>query len=232
MIKLFCIPHSGASAAVYSKWSKLFQENIQVVPIELAGHGTRINETCYKDVESSAKDIAQKISGLICGEDYAIWGHSLGSLLAFETYYQLMELNIKKPLHMFFSGRKAPNDGNNETHFYQLPDDEFAEAVETYGGTTKEVFDNEILKELFLPILRADFEMGETYKYKEKERKIACDITIVNGKDDLSVSQSDMKIWNTCNEGTCNIKYYNGGHFYLFESCEEVIKLIQDTLVS
>lgn len=230
MLKLFCIPHSGASAMVYSKWNKSPNEYIAFIAVEVAGHGMRMNEKCFVDVHDSAKDLAQRIASEVGDEDYAILGHSLGALIAYETYYELMKLGIKNPVHMFFSGRKAPNDMADETDFYRLPDEEFIKVVESYGNTTKEVFEDETLRELFLPILRADFEMGETYRYQEKTEKINCDITVMNGKQDLSVFMSDMKLWSECSSGNCYIRYYQGGHFFLFETMEEVIEMIYESL--
>lgn len=232
MIKLFCIPHSGASAMVYSKWKGLSNLPMDLVAVEVAGHGTRMREKCFLDVYESAKDLAQFISSQIDDDDYAILGHSLGALLAFETYFALMRMGVKKPVHVFFSGRKAPGDMDEETDFYLLPDDEFIKVVESYGNTTKEVFEDKSLRELFLPILRADFQMGETYRYKERTEKISCNITVMNGRQDLSVQKSDMNLWSEHTSGECDIKYYQGGHFFLFETMDEILQMMYESITA
>lgn len=232
MIKLFCIPHSGASAMVYSKWRKLPNLQMELIAVEVAGHGTRMREKCFVDVYESAKDLAQQIASQIGEEDYAILGHSLGAVLAYETYFALVKMGVKKPIHMFFSGRKAPGDLDEETEFYLLPDEEFIEVVEAYGSTTKEAFENPALRELFLPILRADFQMGETYRHKERSEKIDCDITVMNGNEDLSVRNSDMNLWSEYTSGKCDIQYYQGGHFFLFEKTDEILQMMYESITA
>lgn len=229
-MKLFCIPYSGGSAAAYYKWKNILPKDIQIVAIELAGHGMRINEQCFKNVKSCVEDIAKEIIKHIDDDDYAIWGHSMGAILVYETYYKLLEMGIKAPIHMFFSGRKAPYDMKNRTSYYKLPDKEFEMVVESYGSNVREVMQNETLRSLFMPILRADFELGETYEWYEKPYKIACDITIVNGKEDSSISKINMKDWSNCCGADCTVTYFNGGHFFLFECCEKVGELINKTL--
>lgn len=230
MVKLFCIPYSGASATVYAKWEPFLSDEIELIPVELAGHGMRIKEKCHTSVGNSVFDIVETILTKMDEEDYAIWGHSLGSVLTYETYFELMKRGVKPPKHLFFSGRKAPNDVSNKTSFYKLSDKEFSEVVESYGGTTKEVLQNEVLRDLFLPILRADFEIGEKYEWMDKKSKIRCDITIVNGKEDSSVSNIDMNNWKTCSDKSCEVVYVSGGHFFLFEQCELVVGIINKKL--
>jgi len=52
------------------------------------------------------EDILTNIQDKIIADDYAIYGHSMGSLLAYELYYKIIDKNIRKPKHMFFSGNE------------------------------------------------------------------------------------------------------------------------------
>lgn len=103
-IKLFCIPYSGGSAEVYRKWSKSLSSDIQLFPVELPGHGKRIFEPLRDDIDTIVEDITATIaSNVASNDDYAIFGHSLGSLLTFETYYKLIENGVHKPQHIFLA---------------------------------------------------------------------------------------------------------------------------------
>ena len=205
-------------------------QDIEICPIEISGHGTRMLEKCLRDVESCAEDIAMEILNRNEECDYAIWGHSLGAVIAFEVYYKLLEKGAEGPKHMFFSGRKAPQDKSEKTAYYKLPDEEFAIAVQEYGGNVKEAMKHKELRDLFLPILKADFEMGETYEMKKKDQKLSCDITIVNGTNDFSVKMSDMNEWKKCTDGECEIYNMEGGHFFLFDDIQSVLMLINHKL--
>ena len=118
-IKLFCIPYSGGSADIYYKWKKELDSSIELCPIEIAGRGRRMNEPFYETVAEAAEDISSRILTQIDDDtQYAIFGHSMGALLAYETYFSLMEKCSKEPEHIFFSGRKAPQDENEKTEYY------------------------------------------------------------------------------------------------------------------
>jgi medium-chain acyl-[acyl-carrier-protein] hydrolase len=230
-IKLFCIPYSGGNAAIYIKWTPFLSENIVLCPIELAGRGRRMRDSFYNDVAEAGKDLASLIaSQLEKDEVYAIYGHSLGSLLAYETYYNLLEMGIHPPCHMFFSGRKAPQNMESETDYYLQSDEEFLEAMFAYGGNTKEAMQDERLRKIFLPILRADIRLDETYIYNKKTEKIACNITIINGNQDQSVKDFDMREWEQCTQGECSIHEFTGDHFFLFDDCLPITELVNRTL--
>lgn len=230
-VKLFCIPYSGGSAALYLTWKKSLPSNIHLFPVELAGHGGRINEPLYRDVDDAVNDIASYIvSNIQKDEIYAIAGHSMGSLLAYEVYYKLKEMGIHSPCHMFFSGRKAPQNIGHETEYYKKPDAEFLEIVYHYGGTTREVMENEELRKLFLPILRADFMIAEVYEWHEKVTKIDCNITVVNGNRDLSVLDSNMDEWALCTDKKCNIYTVAGAHFFILDNYIYMTNIITSQL--
>lgn len=172
-IKLFCIPYSGGAATVYAPWKKQLSESIELYALELAGRGKRIKESYYESVDYAAEDLAKTIiSQLKENESYAIYGHSMGALVAFETYYKLQEYNCHEPVHIFFSGRKAPRNSNDKTCFYKLPEAEFIKIVYRYSGNTQEVFKQSELVKIFVPILRADFRISEKYQYIEKNKKL------------------------------------------------------------
>lgn len=227
-MKLFCIPYSGGSADGYYQWKKLIDPAIEICPIELAGHGRRIREPFFEDVAQAATDLSAQIRCKIePNERYALLGHSMGALLAFETYYR-MEPEYR-PCHIFFCGRKAPQDMDEPTEYYKLPEEEFLEIVYRYGGTTKEVLKNDALRSIFLPILRADFKISELYRYEEKNEEIACPFTVVNGRQDYSAMTSDLTRWLKHGQG--QVLTVEGGHFFPFEQPGALLHIVQTTLL-
>lgn len=231
-IKLFCIPYSGGSADIYYKWKNSLDRNIELCPVEIAGRGRRMNEPFYESVDEAADDISNNILSKIDGNTcYAIWGHSMGSLLAYEAYFSLMEKCSKEPEHIFFSGRKAPHDETEKTEYYKLPDDEFMKIVFHYGGNTKDIMENQQLAKIFLPILRSDFKLAEIYEYKEKKRKVMCDISIINGKSDFSVMKADLDKWKDVAGKECNYYWMKGDHFYILDNISETVQQINQILI-
>ncbi len=230
-IKLFCIPYSGGSSSVYYKWKRLLSNNITLCPLELAGRGRRMREPFYESVQDASEDISKMImEQLSPGEPYAIFGHSMGSLLAYEVYFALKDKGVHEPCHIFFSGRKAPQDEAERSSYYLLPEKEFLDVVFRYGGNTKEILNNRELLDLFVPILRADFKIAEIYEYREHSEKLQCESTVLNGRNDLSVAQCDLRLWSELTDYPCDYAWVNGEHFFITENPEATVKLLNRVL--
>ncbi|MED4445710.1 thioesterase II family protein [Bacillus thuringiensis] len=227
---LFCLPYAGGSRAIYHDWKNHLHPSIQIVPIELKGRGQRFLEVFYESLEEAVDDIFENIKDKIRNDDFAIYGHSMGGLLAFELYYKLSKLNSNKPKHIFFSGYRAPSVIRERENIYTLPDYEFMKKVMELGGTSEELMKNKDLLEIYLPIIRSDFMITETYNYEEREEKIACDISILNGKQDTT-NLKDILTWK--NHGCGEFKVYNleGNHFFINNNVENITSIINTTLL-
>ncbi|MBT2635226.1 thioesterase [Pseudomonas sp. ISL-88] len=224
-IKLFCLPHAGGSSIAFQGWKSKVIPLIKVCPIELKGRGIRSEESYYKNFEEAIDDIYNVLVPTIDGP-YAILGHSMGSWLALELYYKLLQEGASLPLHMIFSGNKAPHSRRKEIIYHKLPNEEFRKAIQKIGGASNEIFENREIFSIFEPILRADFKMIENYFYKEKSNKVHCNMTIMTGKNDPKINSSDLMGWKKFAGANCNIFKLDGGHFFIQENIPAVIRVI------
>ncbi|WP_394750397.1 thioesterase II family protein [Spongiimicrobium salis] len=225
-IKLFCLPYAGGSSVIFSKWKYLIHENVTLVPIELAGRGTRIHEPLYPNIKEAVNDIFNRVKVEIGEGDYAFFGHSMGALLSYELAQKISNQGLKPPIHMFFSGRGAPHvKPLKEKKYHLLNESDFRSKILELGGTPPSFFDHPELLELFLPVLRNDFKLASHNFTKRKVIPLPYDITVFVGKDeDLSAEQIDG--WKKHTEKHCQIHYFNGGHFFLNEEVENLVHRI------
>lgn len=88
MVKLFCFPYAGASAQCYARWRRGLPAWLDVRPVELPGRGARFGEPLH---EQLAPLVAQLVTELRADlhAPYALFGHSLGALIAFEVAHAL-----------------------------------------------------------------------------------------------------------------------------------------------
>lgn len=228
-MKLFCLPYAGGSEVIYHKWKKYLHPSIQLVPIELKGRGKRFSEIFYNDIEEAVDDIFEIIKDKIVDDNYAIYGHSMGSLLAYELYYKISELNLKKPKHMFFSGYKAPSIIRKRENIYTLSDHDFASKIMELGGTPEALMNNPVLLQIFLPILRNDFKILETYNYEDKKNMIECNISILNGKQD-SINSEEILAWKNHACRDFEVYSFEGNHFYINNNVGNIISIINAAL--
>jgi surfactin synthase thioesterase subunit len=230
-IKLFCLPYAGGSAAVYKYWKQYLHDRIELFPIELAGRGSRIGEPFYGSVEEALEDIHRIIISNLEEQPYALFGHSMGSVLVYELAYRIKELGHPYPVHMFISGRYPPGFVSKKKVLYDLPDKEFVDEVFKLGGTPKEVLKSNELMELFLPILRADFRITDTYRHIEKNTKLDCDISVLWGKREKGATIFDVAKWHDYTSKSCKIHMFDGDHFFIHDYKKDVAAIINSSLI-
>ncbi|MBD3919140.1 thioesterase [Paenibacillus sp. PR3] len=230
-VKLFCLPYAGGSATAYSTWKKMFHSTIQVIPVELAGRGSRWDVPFYPHiVNEGIDDLFEMMKHDLDGGPFALFGHSMGTVLAYELGHRIKMETKQSPIHMFFSGRGAPHHKKQEPDIHLLPDAEFQSAVLKLGGTSPEVFEHKSLADMFMPILKNDYRLIETYVYQAKDSKLSCNITILLGKED-SYDYKDGEEWGEYTDGKFSIHMFKGDHFFINSNKQQVIQLIQHTLL-
>lgn len=213
-IKLFCLPYAGGSSMIYMKWKRCLYPNIMLVPIELAGRGQRINEECYHDFDNMLDDIVCNVLQELDRETkFSILGHSMGCLLAYELYYRLKTLGYSAS-HMFFLGNHVPHEMNNKELIDLNSELVLLNRLTVYGGDTLEILQDEELRDIFLPIIRSDFEVLQSYQFIPKDEKILCDCTILNGTEDLSIVDYNIEDWKGYVNTECFFWKYSGWPFF------------------
>lgn len=229
-ISLICLPYAGGSAQVYKRWTNRLHPDVRLVPAELAGRGSRMNEPFYVDVEEAVMDLLPLVMKTALKSDsYALFGHSMGSLLAYEVLHSLREEGFPLPAAVFLSGRGAPHCEQAESsQIHMLPDDEFLGELKRFGGMPDELFEHRELLDMFLPILRADFKLIGEYEHQIRP-PLPLRLAILGGKDDNCVN-GPLGEWERYATGGCEVKLFEGGHFFLHEQERDVIAVINKML--
>ena len=226
---LFCLPYAGGSEAMYYSWKKYLDPAIELVPVALKGRGTRLNENLYNSIEEAISDVYFNVKDKI-NNDYAIFGHSMGSMLAFELYYRICEEGLRKPCYIFFSGDTPPSSKKPRKTLHTLPDTEFMQEIINLGGTPPELLENSELLQLVLPVLRSDVRISEEYIYKRRTSKIDCNIAIFSGKDD-QLSLQDLLLWKHHGDKGFKTYCFEGAHFFINDNAKEIISVINKLLL-
>jgi surfactin synthase thioesterase subunit len=148
---------------------------------------------------------------------FAIFGHSFGSVLAFELARELRRRGDPEPVLLCLSGHRPPSMGRREMPLAALPDDEFVEQVcRLYGGIPRAVLEEPELLALCLLSLRADFTLLERYLF-EPEEPLSSPLLLLAGRDDPCVDARDLEAWRALSRGPSAVHWFPGAHFYLHE---------------
>lgn len=229
-MQVFCVPHAGGSATAFLRWRRFVGCDVEITPIELAGRGGRIDEPPFRRADDAGNDVAAQIlKHRQPGVPYAVWGHSMGSLISYEAYFALQELTVDLPEHLIFSGRTPPHLPLRKSNLHTIPnDDSFIAAVDSYGGGTREALADPGIRELYLPILRADFELSEKYVWKPRQGLIESRVSVINGARDLSINHPQISEWQELVAPQVDFRITPGDHFFLFANDEGVRQMLCD----
>jgi surfactin synthase thioesterase subunit len=226
LARFFCLPHAGGGATAFHSWTAELPAIVQLCPVQLPGRETRLSETLYTQIDSLVDAIYLELQPWT-NIPFAVYGHSMGALLAFELVRRLQCDGYPLPAWLFISGRCAPDVPCDTNLLHSLPDREFiSELARLYGGISQEFMENEALREVFLPILRADVSVVESYQFREGE-PLNCPITAFSGMSDASVSWDQLVGWKRQTNQRFAMQVLPGGHFY---PQQPMLKTISTTL--
>jgi surfactin synthase thioesterase subunit len=228
-LTLFCFPYAGGSANIFMQWANALPDNVELVIIQAPGRGARMLESLYSDMSTLVTELTKQISPLLY-KPYLFFGHSLGSRVAFELMNQIQKMGYPLPQQFIASGSRGPQDSCLKKPIYHLPNDKFIQELANLNGTPKIILENRELMELVLPLLRADFEMADTYCYKGNAR-FNCPITILGGKDD-SITIEQLHNWGQFFTKEKQILMLTGDHFFIDSHKELVIKEVNKVIIS
>jgi len=219
---LFCFPYAGGSAQVFRPWRRHFSPEIDVCLVHLPGRGNRFGEPPFTRMRLLVDAIAYHIRGEL-RHPFAFYGHSMGAVIGFELARVLRGKYGIEPSRLFLSGRRAPHAGRSKPTTFDLPHDEFIAEVRRLNGTPKELLDNPETSKLFLPVLKADFELVETYEY-EPEPQLSCPITVYGGLIDKDVPVTALREWQEHTTAQFEMRLFPGDHFFIHTSKPEFLE--------
>jgi surfactin synthase thioesterase subunit len=153
---------------------------------------------------------------------FALFGHSLGALVAFEFARHLDRDRRAELIQMFVSGREAPQLPLDETPKHNLPHEELLDELRQLAGTNEEVLKERELLDIFIPLLRADFFLSESHVY-EAGPPLNVPITAYGGMQDEHVLTSKLEAW--CEQTTAGFRrvMFPGGHFFLHDHRAQIL---------
>lgn len=219
-------PYAGVGASFYYSWQKLLQDVCQVWAVQLPGREERMGDGYYTDIKEVAELVVQQIENVKC--PIVIYGHSMGTKIAYEVERRLEVLHKDVKL-IIVSGCGIPTEEEPE-FIAHLPDDVFIEKVMGYNGIPTELAEDKEIVKFFLPTLRADFVLSESYKCEELNRGNV-PVRAMGGTEDTEADENAMKKWKKLNPENFEYKMYEGSHFFIKEKQHMVVDQIIDWII-
>ncbi len=221
-----CLPHAGGAATFYRPLAEHIGGGVEVWAVQYPARQDRFHEPPVRTMDELARSVAAAL--MIAAEERrpVLFGHSMGSLLAFEVA-RLLERAGSGVRHLVASGRGAPSVpflGDVATR----DDATVVAELARMEGTDPVALENPELLELALPAIRADYAVIESWA-PDPAARVTCPITVCVGNQDSLASGPDVARWQEhTSSGTVSVHTFPGGHFYLVEHVQAVATVVRE----
>jgi len=229
-VRLICFPHAGGSPIGYWPWPAAFPPDVDVVTAQLPGRSKRRDEAPFTRMQPLIAGLDAGLAPLL-DVPFAFFGHSMGAVVAFELTRALRRRGGPMPAHLFVAAYGAPALGRPFPRMHDLPEAELLAELRRIGGTPKSVLDEPYARDAILPLLRADFEVLETWGY-EPDAPLPVPITAFGGLDDATASRPRLEAWSAESSRGFALRFFPGDHFFVHPAPRALIEAIIETLAA
>lgn len=223
-VRLFCLPFAGGSAAAYAPWQGAIDPRFEVIPVQLPGHGGRIREAPLQTMTAMATALADAMAPRL-DRPYAVFGHSMGALLGFETLRRLRSQGAPAPVALCVSARRAPQLPAKRPPLHLLSDAQLIDELRRLNGTPDVVLRDQELLDLLLPVIRADLRAVETHVYRAATL-FDFPIHAFGGERD-SITEEDLRAWSLQTTAKSTVTLFPGDHFYLNDDRAPLLRALE-----
>ncbi|HMS63989.1 MAG TPA: thioesterase domain-containing protein [Ignavibacteria bacterium] len=228
-INVFCLPYAGGNKYSYREFEKTAPEFLNLITLDYPGRIPRIREPLLPDINGLVNDIYRQIKHKTDLKEYAIYGHSMGGLIASLLTKKLIENKHRVPLHLFITGTSGPSaPSRREKKRHLLPQKEFLQEMKDLDGIPEEILQTEELLHFFEPVLRSDFRACENYIHTETE-PFNIPVTVITGADE-DMEKVDIHLWQKETRQIVDFRVLPGNHFFIYDNINEIMEIISEKL--
>ena len=215
------IAHAGAGASSFNGWQLLLPEWMELVRVQLPGREDNAAIPHVTDLKALIAGLIGEVESLL-DRPLVFYGHCVGALISFELARELRRRGHPLPVAMFVASRISPQT-RPAVLLSRLSEEDFVTELDRMGATSP-LLSNPRWRRYYLPTLRADNVLTDTYAY-EPEPPLDCPIHMFIGRDDRNREEAG---WCDQSARGFTTHMIDGGHFFSREGLAELVKILCD----
>jgi surfactin synthase thioesterase subunit len=183
-------------------------------------------------MEDMVTSLVDSLAPFVSDVPFAFFGHSLGGIVALEVTRDLARRGWPLPCHVFISARPAPHLRLRRVPVAELSTEELTRWLRHVNGTSEIVLQSREMLDLFLPAMRADLEIDDTYR-SAPDPVLACPVTVLGGLRDEEARPEELQAWERYTNCVFTLRFIEGDHFFPFNEARfSALTAVEETLLS
>lgn len=225
--RLACFVHAGGSASFFRDWAAALPAEIDLLAIQYPGREDRFGEPCLTSMDSLAEAASEALRSY-ADRPLALFGHSFGAVVAYEAATHLERQGVAIG-HLIVSAHPAPQCQRGG-QLHAGPDQGLLDDVQRLAGRPNPLLADPALREMFLPGLRNDYRIVETYG-RQQPRPLEARISVFHPEQDPEVDLDESRAWQAASHQPLHLRRWSGEHFYLVEQRQAVLAALAALLL-
>lgn len=213
---LVCLSYCGGGTAPYRAWADALPDDTELALVCYPGRESRFTTPFARDWTALRDDVVRALVHGLADRPYVLFGHSMGSWVAFETAVELQRAGQAVPSALVVSGGVAPH--RRREHPGTLPssdadDDTLVTWMRGLGQLSPELAAVPDIVRIATEVLRADIVVSESYRCTAGAR-LSMPLRVLYGTDDTAPFAEVERHWRSLADGPFEAVELPGGHFY------------------
>ncbi|MEU7178666.1 MULTISPECIES: thioesterase II family protein [Streptomyces] len=225
----YLFPHAGAGVSAVLALGRALAPDPHPVAIRLPGREALLDEPPVADLPALARQLADAIRTHADGAQIILYGHSSGSVLAYET---ARALEPRTAVLLAASAQQAPGTSvSTAAGCWDRPDDEFFAQVVADGYLPADLLDAPDILEMVAPALRADYRATHEHLTGAAGwTPVASPILTIRGTQDHTVAEEDIAAWSALTTRGHTTAQITAGHNLLRDCPAELADALRHAL--
>lgn len=228
-LRLFCFHHAGGGASSFAGWREALEPAIAVFPVQLPGRERRASESRITDLTRLINELDKQV-GPWLDRPYAFYGHSLGALIGYALAQRRLARGNPAPVRLIAGAYPGPALPAPLSAVPGLDDETLAALLVDIGGMSEVVRRYPEWTAAAIALLRDDLRICHSYRASASDHPLPCPVDVCTGISDPLVSRADADAWAAHTTAHCGVHVLPGGHLFVTECREHLLRMVADLL--
>lgn len=219
-VRLHCLGHAGAGVGSYRSWAASVGPGVEVAALPLPGRDSRRREQRVTDRAGLLADLLPTLLTAAREGPYALYGHSLGALVAYTLTRALADAGAPAPVLLAVGACPPPHASTALVGAADLPDEELLPLLGNLGSLPQgaSASPGGLWRRSVLPVLRDDLRLARSLRAAALDTatggSVDCPLVVVAGRDDPLAAPAALEHWQRWARGPIDLHTVAGDHFF------------------